>query len=126
MAELTTAAQRIEGWFEHPLGFKFQVKTASSPAYRLASADIYAKHRDLPMGEVLLREHRAFQEALITHLLADWKEIEIDGKPVPFSTEKAIEILTDLKYESLYDFIDSKTVELSRGKEKFEKESEKN
>jgi len=126
MADLKTAEQQIEGWFEHPLGFKFKIKTASNRAYRMAAAEICSKHRGVPAGELLISERPAFQEALIRHLLSDWSDIEVDGHPMPFSVEKAIEILLDPHYEALFDFIDSKAVSMAQASADFDEESEKN
>ncbi len=46
------------------------------------------------------------KEATARYLLLDWKGLQDDnGEEIPFSTDKAVEILTDQAYQSLFTMI---------------------
>ena len=96
---------------------EFRIGLASGPkfreAFRKAARELLAANG----GEELTKDQirAAFREALARVTLKDWKGIvDAEGAAVPFSIEKAIEILSDARYAHLRDFVAEVAEDLAR------------
>lgn len=88
----------IPGWDD----LRIKVRGSTSVAFR----DTYARlYRDLPASErnadrsiSTERSDKLLGEIIAEAGLLDWDNVVMDGEPVPYSKEKALELLTDPAY----------------------------
>ena len=57
------------------------------------------------MAARLMDDDTSLRESLAGHVLKDWKNLKMDGKVIPYSVEKAKEILVDPAYQEFYEFV---------------------
>ncbi len=115
MAKLTTlrldSDKSLSGiWVDYGLGIRFRIARWGSPRVQSYLGEMQSQRRaDLidpksararKVGEEMVRRTLAFR------VLTGWENIEDDaGEPIPFSGEKAYEILSDPAYEEIADFV---------------------
>lgn len=108
----TSTRHEIEGVLtEFALGIRLRIARKPNPAYDLfRSSRVRAVKAQRDSGviddEAALREYaRIDLEATARYVLTGWEELEIAGEAVPYSAEKAIELLSDPAYHDLLDFV---------------------
>ena len=113
MAKLTQfqgdVAREEQGvWVEYAAGVEFRIARLNNPAYqkclrKLLKADGRRFRRRRPTDE---NAEKLTNRALAQHVLVDWRNLEDeDGSPIPYSVEKALEILSDPQYHDIRDFV---------------------
>jgi hypothetical protein len=81
-------------------GAKFRVARAGNAAYRKLLSKLYKQNRTMleSKGDAAEKKSDAvLSEVLSKTILLGWSGVEADGKPLPFSQEKAYELLLGLK-----------------------------
>lgn len=110
LSKLDVTPEELEGvWLDYP-GSDLRLRIASmhSPRYQKAMRRGFSKARRNSHGksEEDIEEEvqrRAFGEAI----LVGWENLTEEGKPVPYSTEKSVELILSLP--KLYAFVLAKT-----------------
>ena len=95
-------------WFHFEDGIQFKIKPIRHKDTMKAIQKV-----SQTMGIDLLDNRNVFTEEareqrtkiFAEHVVVDWKNIEVNGKTLPYSPEKAFEILMDEQFEILSDFI---------------------
>lgn len=106
----TDEAAENEGvWFEVGEGFEIKVARLGNRKH----AETYARLTSTPavrgvVADKKLTDEQAIRimvEAMADAILIDWKNLEEDGNPIPFSREKALELLDVKDFRALvHDF----------------------
>lgn len=110
-------------WVEYPGGAKFKVARYSSPDADMARREVQLKHYNqlqetLKKGEEVKESDEYMQDmahVVAEHILVDWDNISEKGKKLPYSVEKAAELLSHPNYYELYKFV----IEQSLSQENF-------
>lgn len=120
MAKLSAArgddVKAAEGvWVEHELGFRFLVRRMPNEQYvKLRRKLMKPMVRKLRTTIDLEATDLVTKEAVARTVLANWEKIEDDeGKPIPFSAEKALEVFQNPAYEDIYNFIVAEAQDLA-------------
>lgn len=110
LSSLKTDAKRSEEgvWQEIGEGFEVKVARLGHPEYKAYVAKLSKPHlRSIQregIGSAKLREIQ--QRAVSRHILLDWRGLhDDDGSEIPYSQEKALELLSDPDYSELLDII---------------------
>lgn len=106
----TDVAKSEEGvWCEVGEGFEIKVARLGHPKYQAYLAKLSKPHakqirrEGLGAAEVLREIQR---KATAKYLLLDWRNLHDDeGNEIPFSEEKALEILGNPEYEEFFDIV---------------------
>jgi len=95
----TNKKLEVEGvWVELDPASSVLIARLGNKNYRETVKDLTGPYR-LQIQNGTLPDHlneKIAIEALATDVLLDWNGIEVNGKSVPYSKEKAIELLTDM------------------------------
>ena len=95
-------------WLEFAVGIRLKVARLHNPAYskylttlqKPYTRQIRAGILDADVAGELVRK------AVARHILVGWENIEDEqGKPIPYSAEKALEFLSDPALSEMYDFV---------------------
>jgi len=121
MADLGLVAVKKEAWVKHPIGYSFLIKHAHDIEFKKACAPIL---KGKSVEEILVSDEA--KEAVVKHLLVNWKDIEVNGEVLEYSQEKAKEILLDSRYYLLFDFINAEALKLANFVEQEIADTEKN
>lgn len=95
IGKLKTNAKEIEGvWFQYE-DVELHVCSAFKPAYNKALNDLQASLRKQYRRRSIPEEvsRKAMCELVAEHLLIDWKGFTEGGKPLPYSKERAADLL---------------------------------
>ena len=90
-------------------GIKFKVARASNPAaVELGKKLLRRWQMQHPGAKLSVEEGREITARVFAkHVLVGWSEMEDDsGNPVPYSEDKAFEILNDPEFKDVFEFID--------------------
>lgn len=107
-------------------GFKVCVAHSNSPAYlAFLTKNARGHGRAFMKGRLdektMLAIKPIMKEAAARHLLVGWEGLEEDdGEDIPFSTAKAVELLTDPECEPLFNMV----MEISQDEALFRKEED--
>lgn len=109
-------------WVKHPAGFRFKIARANNPDYEQMLLEEFIDHtpsRD-EINDLLPR--------LISYTcLKDWREVlDPDCNEIPFSNDKAFEILSDKRYRAIFLWILQVAQDNNRYLEKNVESAEKN
>jgi len=109
MADIKSLAlgkEQTEGrWVPYVEDIEFLIARWNNPAHRSKQHKLSKPHlRQIRKQNTKVGEQVA-RKAMVGTVLLDWKNIEDNGEPIPFSVEKALEYMTDPAYEHLYTFI---------------------
>lgn len=114
MAKLRTiktdsAAERDGVWMKYP-GTDIEIKIArfGNPSFEADSREFRTLAKQAKDGvELTERESKdAVAPAVARHLVKDWRNLEDDdGAAIPFSQERAVELLKTPELHDLYDWI---------------------
>lgn len=109
-------------WVDYEAGIKLKIARMNNPDYerrmKRRSKFFQVKYRrgQTPDPEEL---NPLINDAMAHHILVDWKDVEDDdGKPLPYSPAKALEIFEDPKYADFRSFV----LQVSQEQELFRKE----
>lgn len=95
-------------WVEYSLDIKLKIASLRNKGYQ-AFIRKEGKEYQVQIAHGVLNDEALepiFIRALAKHVLVDWKNIEDDdGSPIPYSQEKAEEILANPEYRDLLDFV---------------------
>lgn len=116
-------ADAVENGAWHIYDGNIRVKLASKviDAYRVALSEEIVLRRaevgdDGDIGESWWTKLR--QKLVATHLVKDWggekMDLEIGGEVVPFSAEKAVEILTDPRFRMFWEWANDITDDIGK------------
>lgn len=100
--------EKVGVWVAWELGIRFRIARMNNPSYDEAVREALRPHRDrIRRGVMDEREiERLSLQAVGTHILTGWENVEgDDGMSIPYSPEKAVEILGDARYREVYDFV---------------------
>ena len=84
-------------WFNLQDQGRVKVASMNSPLFKAEVIRLQKPHLNLLRSDADSSDllNSITIEATAKTLLLDWKEIEVDGKEIEYSVEKAIELLTD-------------------------------
>ena len=111
-------------WVDYGEGLEFLIAKMSNPQYMAEiRKQVREKRVQFRHGKVSDEETEEMTiKAVAKTVLLGWKNLQgEDGKDIPYSQEKAYEILSDPCYRDLYTFI----IEVSAEKETFALEARK-
>jgi len=113
-------------WVPYDLDVELLIAGTGSPEFRKACGELLAPHRQRIRTTGLTFEERVviIKPAIAEHLLKGWKNLTENGKSVPFSTKKAIELLDEIK--DLATFVLASADEKEWFRNELKKESAKN
>lgn len=104
------SAKAIKGTWVKWMGAEFLIARYSNRFAETARAQLHLEmlpklqeegdHTDL---DIEFRRRNA--EIMAQYVLLGWKNIGVDGQEIPYSTEKATELLLNDDYQDLLDFI---------------------
>lgn len=115
-------------WVDFAEGIQLKIARARNPKYQETLRNLIEPHKkdirddklELEDIEVILLEIRA------KTILLDWKNIEEDGKAVPYSVAKAMEYFKDPELKDFYVFVVTISENADQYKKDLIKDSEKN
>ena len=115
-------------WVDFAEGIQLKIARARNPKYQEVLRNLIEPHKkdirddklELEDIEVILLEIRA------KTILLDWKNIEEDGKAVPYSVAKAMEYFKDPELKDFYVFVVTISENADQYKKDLIKDSEKN
>lgn len=115
-------------WVDFIMGIRLKIARARNPKYSELMRKLTENMRlDLRENKFNSEEFNVMLAKVRAHtVLLDWENIEEDGKPVPYSPEKALEYFLNPELNDFYVFV----VQISESHEAYKKdlvkESEKN
>lgn len=124
--------EREGDWIDSPdigKGVAFLVRSTNYAPYRIARDARFAKLARKHGSDEIPDDERAkaLGELAIEYLLLDWRGFaEDDGEPIPFSEERANEILTDEAFRALRGSVYLAAMKVGQGEVEFVEESAKN
>jgi len=85
-------------WVPYDLDVELLIAGTSSPEFRKASAELLAPHRQKIRTTGLTFDERIsiIKPAIAQHLLKGWRNLTENGKTIPFSAHKALEVFEQL------------------------------
>lgn len=92
-------------WADYVPGFGLRIARWNNPAHVVRLNEVVRPFRGRKMTDE--EGERLSAEAMCGSVLLDWRGLEesTGGPAIPFSVEKAVEILTDPRYRALADFV---------------------
>jgi len=123
----TNKESEIEGiWNDMGDGIEVLVARIGNPEYQKAFQAISKPHRRAIRRGTLNDEvaEKLLVKAMAKTILLDWKGIEEDGAPIPYSYENAMRIL--MEYKDFRDYVSDIANEMEGYKDEEDEESEKN
>jgi hypothetical protein len=108
-------------WVPFALDIEFKLARAGTAAFNQYARRISKPHRaliDNPRVDTAEIEESIVLKALAQHVVKDWRNLEDDDGPIPFSKEKAQELLE--QHRDLFIFV----LETSKGMALFVAEEE--
>jgi hypothetical protein len=104
------AAKSVNGHWVKWMGAEFLLARYSNRFAETARAQLHLEwYKKLQQEKISDNEEQEYRrrhaEIIASYVLLDWKNIGEDGKELPYSAEKAVELLTDDSYQDLLDFI---------------------
>lgn len=95
-------------WMDWLLDMEVKVARMGNTAYRKALVELSGPEMDAVMAGAVdsdVRE-KVQKQAAAKSLITGWRGFEDDeGKPIPFSHNKAVELFLDPGFEHLYQFV---------------------
>ena len=106
----TDPAREREGVWQQWVGdVRLRIRRAGNPDYNRAFSDGLRPHRALIRADALPAEtmERVQRRAVAVAVLVGWEGIQDDetGEPIPYSVERAEEVLSDPGLHDLYEFV---------------------
>lgn len=98
----------IEGvWHEVDAGFRVKVARMNNPEYVRVFNRLSAPYRQAAVAGTLSEEKKAMlaAEAIARTILLNWESLYIDDEEIPYSIEKAQEILRDPQYSPFFTLV---------------------
>jgi len=86
-------------WVPFDLDVELLIAGSGSPEFRSACSELLKPHRQKIRTVGIEFEERIeiIKPAIAAHLLKGWKNLTSKGKPVPYSKEKALELINEIK-----------------------------
>jgi hypothetical protein len=116
-------------WIPYEAGIELRIARYGNKNHNQYARQLLKPHVEIIRGRNAEPEllNDIDRQAAAKYILMDWKNIQDDdGKDIPFSTEKALELFRDPAYEDFYKFV----IQVSMNRENYrldlQKESEKN
>ncbi len=125
--DLTKSAEGI--WQDYAAGIRLLVACLSNPAYAQYLTLLQRPHlRQIRAGTLDNSVAATLtKKAVARHILLGWENIEDDtGKPIPYSEQKAFEIISDPAYSDLYNFVLETAVSAELFRAEVQEDSAKN
>lgn len=109
-------------------GVKFKIARLGNDNFKAAIAAEAAANRERKeRGEPMRDQDLFWQELLAATVLVGWADLEDDnGAPLPYSAEKAIEILTDERFSDVREFVEREAASRRNFKDAADASAEKN
>lgn len=108
----TSTRHEVEGVLtEYALGIRLRIARKPNPRYdafrleRLRTVQVQLQTGVITSEAAAKEIERIDLEATGRFVLVGWEELELGGEVVPYSAEKAIELLSDPAYHDLLDFV---------------------
>lgn len=124
------AVKAVEGvWFDYIGNIRLKIARIGNPNYRKAATELRSPDLDvLQMSDTKSNAFDQVQRKITARsLITDWQNLEDDaGQTIPFSVEKAEEILSDPELSHIYDFVMVKSNDLEAFFRNREEQSGKN
>ena len=123
----TNKNAEIEGiWQDIGDGVSLLIARIGNPQYQKEFQKIAKPHRRALRRGTLSDEvaEKLLIKAMAKNILLDWKGLEEDGEPIPYSYENAVRILTE--YKDLRDYVSDMANEIDAFKLEDDEEAEKN
>lgn len=95
----TDRTKEAEGAWVPLMGSKFLIARANNRAYRMALAKALKDNADAlnaTTAEADALDDRLLAEVMAATILLDWKDVDLDGKPVKYSEEVAAKLMTEM------------------------------
>lgn len=95
-------------WLDYAVGIRVKVSRLDNPEYREHLATALKPYRtNVKQGKVDPEAiAKDVKRVRAEYILRDWMNIEDeDGKPIPYSPEKAFEVFMDPKFHDFYEFV---------------------
>jgi hypothetical protein len=96
----TDATAEKEGqWVDWGEGTKFKIARLGNAQYQARFQALIKPHRHLRDRGILPEDIQVeiLCKCLAETVVIDWEGVDFDGKPLPYSTENALKVLTELK-----------------------------
>jgi hypothetical protein len=96
-------------WIEFGAGFELLIARANNAAFKAELARLVKPYQREIAREGMSSRHAtdAHTKAQAKCVVLNWRGLEDeDGEPIPYSPEKAFEILSDPRYPELKEFVD--------------------
>jgi len=125
----TDSNKEIEGvWVDFELGIKLKIARARNPKYTELLRQLLDPLRvDIRNDKVAVDDfNNILLEVRAKTVLLDWKNIEENGKSIPYSSEKAIEYFKNPDLKDFYVFVVSISENSAQYKKDLIENSEKN
>jgi len=125
----TDSNKEIEGvWVDFELGIKLKIARARNPKYTELLRQLLDPLRvDIRNDKVAVDDfNNILLEVRARTVLLDWKNIEENGKSIPYSSEKAIEYFKNPDLKDFYVFVVSISENSAQYKKDLIENSEKN
>lgn len=87
--------------------FALKIARVSNPDFDQHRRALIKPHRHRSSRGMLTEKEagKIIAPAVAKHLVKDWRNLEDDGKAIPYSEQKCLEMLCDDKFYDLYEFI---------------------
>lgn len=126
----TDLNKAIEGvWVNYELDIRLKIARLGNQNYQKYVQQLSRPHLQRMRGKApntdLIKE--ITKQAVSHCILLGWEHIQDDkGKDIPYSPEKALELLSDPRFEDLYMFILEIAQDAELYRQEIQKDSEKN
>lgn len=107
-------------WFNLTPDISFKVARDGNPAHERALQSHIKRYRKMDEKGEARQIKQARNEMIAKYILKDWKGLKDNGKPLKFSEDVALAILSDPQYETIKTFV----VECSLDDAEFEDDAE--
>ena len=126
MVKLSSIATATQAWVTHPSGMMFLVERSDNPDFQRAVRDVMRAEPGKSLTEIEDINEK-LMPAFTKYILIDWKNVDDDnGNPIPYTSEKGMEILNSREFLDLSRWLDNETQTVSHFKKEADKAAEKN
>lgn len=127
----TDYASELKGrWFVHPVGYRFLLARYGNPRFEEAYLEALNPYIEKIRANASLTEEEDLAVTLpciARYVILDWSDIEDEaGNPIPYSPEKALEILSNPDLHEIRDWVKRKSSAIDGYRKKLNEEAVKN
>lgn len=110
LTEIRTDLEKVEKgvWVDFLADIKLCIASVNNPNYKQHRSRLLKPHLRRIRGNQMSQDEilDVVKPAIAKHILVDWKNLEDEsGKPIKYSSDKALDLFMDKELSSLFDFV---------------------